>query len=253
MKLLKKKLLFCLFSDQSGQEFEYHDYNYLYFRTSEFDPGSVRDAVNELVAEALIDKLSRNRRSYFRLTSAGREILLKNMRPEVREGPWDRRWRIVAIVSKLGSSLRPLQRWLFDLGYRRLSRGVYLCAANVSVQTKEVLIKYHWLNQVVVIESRSLVGSDDQILARNLWGLEDLANEYEQFITLSQRLLSSSRRNLVLLQQAKFGFKTVFDAYFKLQGSDPLLPRVLLPPNWRGEEARSLFFRLVELTKTAKI
>lgn len=252
MKLLKKKLLFCLFSDQSGQDFEYHDYNFLYFRTSEFDPGSVRDAVNELAAEALIDKLSRNRRSYFRLTSAGREILLKNMRPEVREGPWDRRWRVV-IVNKIGAALRPLQRELNRLGYRRLSRGVYLCAANVSVQTREVLIKNHWLNQVVVIESRSLVGGDDQILARNLWGLEELANQYEQFITLSQRLLSSSRRNLVLLQQAKFGFKTVFDTYFKLQGLDPLLPRALLPPNWRGDEAKSLFSRLVELTKTAKI
>ena len=253
MKLLKKKLLFSLFFDQPGQDFEYHDYNFLYFRTSEFDRGSVRDAVNELLTEAAVDKLSRNRRSWFRLTSAGREILLKNMRPQARLGPWDRRWRIVAIVSKLGPSLRPLQRQLKELGYRRLSRGVYLCAANVSVPTKELLINHHWLNQVAMIESRSLVGSDDQVLARNLWGLEELVNEYEQFITLSQRLLSSSRRNLVLLQQAKFGFKSVFDAYFKLQTLDPLLPRALLPPNWRGEEAKSLFFRLVDLAKTAKI
>lgn len=253
MKLLKKKLLFSLFCHQPGQDFEYHDYHYLYFRTSEFDRGSVRDAVNELVTERAVDKVTRNRRSWFRLTSVGSEILLKNLRPQARQERWDRRWRIAIITNKIGTALRPLQRHLNQLGYRRLSRGVYLSAGNVSGQTREVLIKNHWLNQAVVIESRSLVGSDDQILTRNLWRLEALANEYDQFITLAQRLLSSSRRNLVLLQQAKFGFKAVFDAYFKLQGLDTGLPKALLPPNWRSEEAKGLFFRLVELAKTAKI
>ncbi len=253
MKLLKKKLLFSLLADQPGQDFEYHAYNYLYYRTSEFDPGSVRDAVNELVTEGAVDKVTRNRHSWFRLTSVGREILLKNLRPQARQERWDRRWRIVIIVNKIGPALRQLKRELDNLGYRRLSRGVYLSAGNVSVQTREVLIKNHWLNQAVVIESRSLIGSDDQILARNLWQLEGLAKEYDQFITLAQRLLSSSRRNLVLLQQAKFGFKAVFDVYFKLQGLDTGLSKALLPPNWRSEEARDLFFRLVELAKTAKI
>ncbi|PIP52446.1 hypothetical protein COX09_01530 [Candidatus Beckwithbacteria bacterium CG23_combo_of_CG06-09_8_20_14_all_47_9] len=259
MKLLKKKLLFSLLIDQPGQEFEYHDYHYLYYRTSEFNPGSARDAVNELVTEAAIDKLTRNlpagkagRRAFFRLTSAGREILLKNLHPEARQGQWDRRWRIV-IVNKIGVALRPFQRELDRLGYRRLSRGVYLSAANVSVQTREILMKNHWLNQAAVIESRGLVGSDDQILARNLWQLEKLGEEYDQFIILAQRLLVSGRRNLVLLQQAKFGFKAVFDAYFKLVCLDPGLPKPLLPPNWRGEDAKSLFFRLVDLAKTAKI
>ena len=252
MKYLKKKLLFSLLADQPGQEFEYHDYHYLYYRTSEFNPGSVRDAVNELVIEAAIDRLTRNRRAFFRLTSAGREILLKNLHPEARQGQWDRRWRIV-IINKIGVALRPLQRELDRLGYRRLSRGVYLSAANVSVQTREILMKNRWLNQAAVIESRGIVGSDDQILARNLWRLEAIGEEYDQFITLAQRLLSSSRRNLVLLQQAKFGFKSVFDAYLKLVCLDPGLPKALLPPNWRGEEAKNLFFRLVALAKTAKI
>jgi len=58
---------------------------------------------------------------------------------------------------------------------------------------------------------------------------------------------------LVLLQQAKFGFKTVFNAYFKLLLDDPALPKALLPPNWAAAAAGDLFWRLAGLAKTAKI
>ena len=253
MKFLKKKLLFSLAFDQPGQDFAYHAYKYLYFRTSEFEPGSVRDAVNELVSEGLVDKLKRNRQSWFRLTASGREVSLKSLGLNARQGPWDRHWRLVIITNKIGPALRPLQRHLHRLGYRHLSRGVYISSANVAETTRELLIKNHWLSQVVVVESRRVLGADDQQLARNLWHLERLSGQYLEFITLSERLIKQSRSNLILLQQAKFGFKAVFDSYFKLLLNDPGLPKALLPPDWQADAARELFWRLVELTKTAKI
>ncbi|MDZ4229172.1 MAG: PaaX family transcriptional regulator C-terminal domain-containing protein [Patescibacteria group bacterium] len=253
MKLLKKKLLFSLVFDQPGLDFTYHSYKYLYWRTSEYEAGSVRDAVNDLVKEALVDKLTRNRRAWFRVTASGRQVLLKSWHYQIRQEPWDKHWRLLIITNKIGASLRPLQRDLQALGYRHLSRGVYLTGANVSEATRELLIKNHWLNQAVVIESRRVLGADDQQLARNLWHLESLGRQYDQFITLADRLLRLSRRNLVLLQQAKFGFKAVFDGYFKLLLADPGLPKALLPPKWPADEARELFFRLAELAKTAKV
>ena len=250
MKFLKKKLLFSLFLNDS----EYHAYKYLYFRTGEFEAGSVRGAVNELVNEGMADKLKRNRRSRFRLTANGREFLLKNLPCLSRESrPWDKRWRIAIIVNKIGPALRPLQRHLRRLGYRHLSRGVYISSANVAETTRELLIKNHWLSQVVVVESRRVLGADDQQLARNLWHLESLSGQYVEFITLAERLIKQSRSNLILLQQAKFGFKAVFDSYFKLVLNDPGLPKALLLPDWQADAARELFWRLVELAKTAKI
>ncbi len=253
MKHLKKKLLFSLFCGPVGEEFAYHPYKYLYYRTSEFEPGSVRDAVNQLVNEGLVDKLRRNRQSWFKLTTTGGGVLLKNLRFLAHQEPWDKHWRLVIMVDKIGAALRPLQRELHVLGYKHLSRGIYLCAANVSDKTRDLLIEKRWLNQAVVIESRRVLGADDQQLARNLWNLEKIGKQYDQFITLSDRLLKLSRHNLVLLHQAKFGFKAVFDAYFKVLLEEPALPKALLPPNWQAEKARELFFRLVELAKTAKI
>jgi len=250
MKFLKKKLLFSLFLNDS----EYHAYKYLYFRTGEFEAGSVRGAVNELVTEGLVDKLKRNQHSRFRLTASGRGFLLKNLPCLSRESrPWDKRWRIAIIVNKIGPALRPLQRHLRRLGYRHLSRGVYISSANVAETTRELLIKNHWLSQVVVVESRRVLGADDQQLARNLWHLESLSGQYVEFITLAERLIKQSRSNLILLQQAKFGFKAVFDSYFKLVLNDPGLPKALLLPDWQADAARELFWRLVELAKTAKI
>lgn len=252
MKLLKKKLLFALFSDQPGQNFEYHNYDFLYLRSSEFDKSSVREAAGDLVSSGFVDKLTRNRRSWFRLTTLGREIILKKLNLMPTREPWDRHWRIVT-VNKIGASLRPLQRELYKLGFKRFSRGVYLVPANVSEAAKEVLLKGKWLNQATLIESRRLVSGDERQLARNLWHLEKIGDKYVQFVTQAERLLKQSRVNLVLLQQAKFGFKTVFDSYYRLVSLDPGLPKALLPPDWKQEEARSIFYRLVELAKTAKI
>jgi phenylacetic acid degradation operon negative regulatory protein len=256
MKLLKKKVLFSLATEsdflQNNHNFSYHPYKYLYYRTSEFDPGSVRDAVNELVGQGAIDKITRNRQARLRLTALGHEIFLKNIARIASKQPWKGRWVIVA-VNKVGSDLRPLQTQLKNLGFKRFSRGVYLSPLPVVDTTKEMIVKNNWFNRVFMIESRRLLSTDDWQLARNLWRLEKLGERYNQFITLADRLLRISRANLILLQQAKFGFKTVFDTYFKLISVDPGLPKALLPPDWKGDEARLLFYRLVELTKTAKL
>ncbi len=256
MKLLKKKVLFSLASEadffQNGVNFSYHPYKYVYYRTSEFDPGSVRDAVNELASQGQIDKITRNGQVRLRLTTLGHEILLKSFTRIASKQPWQRRW-VIAAVSRVGRDLRPLQTQLKNLGYRRFSRGVYVSPWPLADETKDVIVKNNWFNRVFIVESRRLLSTDDWQLARNLWHLEKLEEKYDQFINLADRLLKISRSNLVLLQQAKFGFKAVFDSYFKLISVDPGLPKALLPPDWKGDEAKNIFYRLVELTKTAKI
>lgn len=253
MKLLKKKLLFSLLADQPGQDYRYHSYAYLYFRASEFDRGSVRDAANELAAAGLVDRLRRNRRTLFRLTGLGREIFLKETGRSGRGTAWDRLWRLVILTGGFGRALRPLQRQLSRLGFRRLSRGVYLSPGKVTEAAGEIFRRRGWANRVILAETGKVLGADNQQLARNLWQLEKLGLDYDKFITLASRLLRFSRSNLVLLQQSKLGFKAVFDAYFRLWLADPGLPKSLLPPDWPAEEAKSLFFRLVELCEAARL
>ena len=256
MRKLKIKLLFSLASEvdfsKKSQKYKYGSYNFLYFRLSEYRKGSVRDATVRLVRSGAVDRLIRNKKARFRLTSIGREMLLERLGVKGQVKTWDRAWRVV-MINRVEGMLRQLQKELNGLGYKRVSRGVYLTPLSVSEETKRLFRQKKWLNKAQVIESRRVLVGDDLQLARSLWKLDKQADEYSDFVNIANRLLKMARRNLTLLQQSKNGFKEVFDRYFGLWLQDPGLPKQLLPPEWQADKAKELFLRLVELTKTAKI
>ena len=257
MRLLKTKLLFTLASEvnflKKSEGYWYKGYKYLYYRLSEFEKGSIRDAVARLSKEGALDKLSRGNRVGFRLTSAGRERLLEQI-PMYRgqRKVWDRIWRIV-ILTEVGKRSREIKKALNQLGYKRVSRGVFVTPLPVSEATKAFFRQKNWSNRAQVIESRKLIVGDDLGLARGLWKLDQTATGYLEFISKADRLLKMARPNLVLLQQSKGGFKSVFDQYFRLMMSDPGLPKKLLPEDWPFDKAKGLFDRLVILATSAKL
>ncbi|MDZ7586541.1 MAG: PaaX family transcriptional regulator C-terminal domain-containing protein [Patescibacteria group bacterium] len=250
MKLLKKKLLFCL---ETVGEIDYQSYEFLYFRLSEYEPGSVRDAAVRLEKVGMIDKIVRNNQSHFRLTGLGKEVLLKSLQLfRGQQSVWDKIWRLVIVNDTQGQS-RVLESGLRNLGYKRATRGVYVTPFKVSEQTKQLFLDHQWQNMAQIIESRRLVLGDDQQWARRLWGLDQISTAYFEFVNFSERLLKMGRKNFSLLKQSKGGFKTAFDKYFNLIVFDPGLPKKLLPPDWQADEAKELFNRLVVLAKTAEI
>jgi len=257
MRILKKKLLFSLVSEQNflikAEGYGYKDYGYLYFRLSEFEKGSVRDAASRLVKAGLVDRIVRSDESRFRITAMGREKLLEDlMIYRGQRRVWDRRWRIV-IVGKLGKDLRTVQRKLANLGYKRVARGVYITPLSVSEETKSFFLSKTWTVEVQMIESRKLIVGDDWQLARRLWKLDKQGEKYADFVRESELLLKMGRRNIMLLRQAKKGFKQMFDRYFWLLQEDAGMPKKLLPADWQADKAREVFLRLVELGKTANL
>ena len=257
MRKLKQKLLFSLASEQDfflkAEGYEYKSYQYLYYRLSEFEPGSVRDAAVRLAKTGAVDKIIRNNQARFRLTATGRDRWLKSLAiSRGQKRAWDRIWRVV-IVQGAGEDWRWLKRQLRGLGYRRVARGVYVTPLAVSDKTKELLIGKTWTNEVQAIESRRLIVGDDWQLARRLWKLDKIGEKYADFVISAERLLKMARRNLILLQQSKGGFKQAFDGYFRLLISDPGLPKKLLPTDWQADKAKELFLRLSQLAKTAGI
>ncbi|HBU22128.1 TPA: hypothetical protein DEB02_04250 [Candidatus Beckwithbacteria bacterium] len=257
MRELKLKLLFSLASEQDffrlSEGYDYRHYRHLYRLLSEFRAGSVRDAAVRLVKAGMMDKIVRNRQPLFRLTSLGRDQLLKSLpRFKGQRKVWDRIWRIV-IFKGVGRDARLAARRLISLGYKRVASGVYLTPLSVSEETKELILAKTWTKEAFVIASRRFIIGDDFELAKNLWDLDKKAQEYADFVSRAETLLKKSRRSLIALQQSKGGFKDVFDDYFRLNLTDPGLPKKLLPPDWQEEKAREVFLRLVELAKTAKI
>lgn len=197
MKLLKKKLLFCL---NLGEESEYQSYEFLYFRLAEYEPGSVRDAAIRLEKAGMVDKIVRNNQAHFRLTGLGKEQLVKSLNlSRGQMSIWDRIWRLVIVNDSQGQS-RALESGLRALGYKRVTRGVYVTPFKVSERTKQLFLDHKWQNMAQIIESRRLVLGDDQQWARRLWGLEIQAQKYADFVNFAERLLKMGRKNFSLLK-----------------------------------------------------
>lgn len=249
MKYLKTKLLFALNSE--GED-DYHPYSFLYFRASEFDRGSIRDAVGRLVAKKAIDRITRSNNAYFRITGVGREMLAEKLGKNRKVTGWDKKWRIV-ILNGLGDDQRQLAKTLVKIGYKRAARGVYITPLPVTEATKRLIVANGWSDRLQMVEAKKLIIGDDIQLTRMLWHLESLSGELEEFIRVADRLLKMARKNNMLLSQSKGGFKEVFDRYFNLELKDPNLPKKLMPNDWPAEKAGELFSRLVVLANTAGV
>ena len=264
MKLLKRKILFTLASEidffSRTESFNYKPYYFLYWRLAGYQESSIRNAVLQLVESGEIDKIMRNSTSLFRLTSQGRDRLLSFFPISIgQKRVWDRRWRIAIVSSSQGSSLakdnpsrkiRKLRKGLRKLGFKKLSRGVYLTPLPVSERLKEFLFQDNLTPHLGgVIESRRLVIGDDKQLAKQIWPLNKLGQAYNQSISRIERLLVVLRKQKRLLDKEKKQFSLILDNIFSLLAADPGLPKKLLPNDWPLDLARERFLKLAEAVK----
>ena len=291
MKILKRKILFCLASEidffKVSEGFVYYPYSFLYsrlmisphqntvrcgartqtqnfsvprkdskgyflsFKTRCFKKSSVRDAVLQLARGGEVDKIIRNNVPFFRLTSRGREKLLSFFPQSIgQKKVWDRIWRLAIINSKFkkkkekSEELRRLRRALEKLGFKKLSRGVYLTPLPISAQLKHLLLGEDFSAKIAVIESRKLLLGDDEQLAKEIWPLDYLLESYQNLITRQKKLLKKLKREKRLTNQDKEQFSLILNDYFSLLEKDPGLPKKLLPPDWPQEKCTLTFLAL---------
>jgi len=260
VKLLKRKILFTLALETDffkiSEGFNYYPYKFLYERLLNFKQSSIRDAVLQLVESGEIDKISRNKTVLFRLTSLGRNRLLSFFPISLgQKKVWDRIWKIVIIktrsLHKTGSlqDLRKLRTVLKKLSFRKLSRGVYLTPLSISAQLKNFLLEEKISVKIAVIESRRLLLGDDKQLAKQVWSLDKLLNEYQSLINQIRALLKGVKGQKRLTSKAKSQFNLILDFYFSLLERDPGLPKKLLPNDWPFDLAKETFLRLADRVK----
>ncbi len=244
MRTLKRKTLLALSLPvdffKKGEGFIYKPYNFLYFLLR-FQPGSIRDAIGQLIKSGEVDKIIRNNILYFRLTGAGRERLLSFFPISLGQSRvWDGTWKIV-----IGAP-RVLKLKLAGLGFKRLAKGVYMTPMPVSSQVKDCLLEKNLLGKVIVIESRRILAGDNRYLAQKLWELENLAKEYRNFISQCRRLLKRMKEQKGLKNRYKTKVVELFDEYFSLLSDDPGLPKRILVDDWPADFAREIFLKIFE-------
>jgi phenylacetic acid degradation operon negative regulatory protein len=213
----------------------------------------VRTAVFRLVQDGILDNEQVGRRSYYRLTPAGRRRFDEATQriyaqPSCR---WDGSWCLI-VTSLLNAEQKvSLRKDLAWLGFGQF--GADLMAHPHPDQ--DALARHL---DALEVRDRCVVmrGTDDELpsaalgqLVANAWDLPRLEAAYEAFVTAFQATLEAARHADGGIDAADAFYVRTFliHEYRRTLLRDPALPAPLLPPGWTGQAAFQLSQELYRL------
>jgi DNA-binding transcriptional regulator PaaX len=194
----------------------------------------------ELSAEGLIKKQG-SELPY--LTTAGQKLKRRLLYEQKRD--WDGKWRMVFfdIPEKRRLKRDALRRELMALGFGSWQRSCWITPFDVASELR-VYIEGKKLTRNVDIFVGKRVGEvGDREFAASIWPVETVNKRYESLLRdwgkELQRESSSEQRQQVIVR--------LQDRFLRIFSDDPHLPRALLPTDWKGEEAKELYSKLVSI------
>lgn len=206
-----------------------------WYKRSSFGP-----AVSRLLSVGEIEKIEKDGKPFYRLTSKGSKRLKENIPIfKLATQLWDGRWRIVIFdIKEENRFLRDaLRDKLLSLGFGKWQRSVYITPHDIEQEINQYLQSKKLFPSCVCLVARRTDLGDDKALANRAWRLDELNKEYEEFIYDCQQLREQTGEGKVKQK----GFGKLWLRYKELMFKDPYLPKQLLPEGWLAEKARKEF------------
>jgi len=153
---------------------------------------------------------------------------------EAQNKKWSGEWLIVVfdIPEKQKRNRDVLRNKLYELGFGKLQRSVFISPFDVYEDLVELLESWGLSRQALLIETKKLWIEDEKEMVDRIWKVSKINKAYENLIEQAE--------------EEKVDIKKWIDNYFEVLLSDPFLPHQLLPDNWGGDEARRVFKRLIK-------
>ncbi len=203
---------------------------------------NARQAIARIGDQGLIDSVRHGRQVRWSLTEEGRALLESGTRRIYGFGTsdveWDGEWLLAHCpIPESQRALRnQLRNDLGFLGFGELSASLLISPhTDREAELREVLASLDLAGDCVVLRSRTGSAAEDAGLIERAWDLGGLANSYVDFCRVHESCTphdeAGSFRSIVELVHDWRRFPFV----------DPELPTQLLPPQWSGAEAASLF------------
>lgn len=208
-----------------------------WYKRSSFGP-----TVSRLLTVGEIEKIEKRGKPFYRLTSKGSEKLKENI-PLFRlaNKHWDGHWRVVIFdIKEEDKVLRnSLRRKLLSLDFGMWQRSVYITPHNIEQEISQYLESKKLFPSCVCLVARRSNLSDDRDLANQVWCLDELNEEYRDFMAKCQQLaIKAGGENI---KDKEIGELWLW--YKDLILKDPCLPKQLLPEDWQAKNAREEFIR----------
>lgn len=200
-----------------------------------------------------IEKIEKNGEVYLRLTPIGSERVRRDFSLlTLSKKRWDGKWRVVFFdieeISRIARN--KLRAKLKELGFGMVQKSVWATPHDIGTDFYEFIEMVGLEEQVFLIEGESLLAGDPKVLARSVWKLDDLEEEYfaleremgklkQLSATLDDRTKKRKAKSTVTLRErVEKRKRELRNQYLLLLITDPHLPKELLPDNWVGDRVR---------------
>lgn len=184
------------------------------------------------------------------LTDAGERALDDIARPQRWwDAKWPGRWFVVIydVPERERGYRAGLRQFLRRLRMGCLQGSVWISPRDIRPQYDDLVEAGGAASVAHLLEARTVLGQSPQQLVEEAWAFEALARGhawYEQMAKRAQSQVESlAHRRAALLALAREDLA----AYRRVMESDPLLPRALWPPTYRGERVFKLHRALQHL------
>jgi phenylacetic acid degradation operon negative regulatory protein len=140
-----------------------------------------------------------------------------------------------------------LRSELTRLGFGMVAPGVWIVPAHPQDTTAETLRRLGLDGYADLFRAEHLAFGDPAVKIRRWWDLDELESQYEAFIRAHEPALPEAGQDDPPAGPEAFaGYVRLLTDWRRLPYLDPGLPAELLPGDWVGIRAASLFFTLRE-------
>ncbi|MFD2923077.1 phenylacetic acid degradation operon negative regulatory protein PaaX [Halobacillus naozhouensis] len=218
---------------------------------------SVRAAISRMSKQGWVQSERKGNKSYYYLTDRGRDRMdeAANRIFKIEAPSWDGEWRLLLYtIPEEKRHLRDeLRRELVWSGFGLLSNSCWITPNPLEEQIHNLIAKYEIGSYVNFFRAKYEGMSENKDLVEQCWDLDEINERYSEFIqNYSQKYIIDKNKieKGDLSDGSCFVERTLLvHQYRKFLFIDPSLPQELLPENWLGDSAASLFrdyYRMLE-------
>lgn len=184
------------------------------------------------------------------LSNARRKMLKPNQRVTYNGPRWGSRWTMVLFdIPERNKKIRDILRYkLKGLGFGMMQGSVWVRPADVANEIRR-FVRVKNLQWQVKVLSFNMAAPDEKETVHRIWKMEKLNNEYQRFVKkIIKRFQKLKEHNFttpkLLLLALDLLSRITEKEYLKLYFKDPQLPVGLLPKEWSGKKAYSIYQQL---------
>lgn len=210
---------------------------------------AVRAAISRMSKQGWVESTKQGNKSYYFLTERGMKRMQEAANRIFKFQPqdWDGKWRMLMYtIPEIKRNARDeFRKELVWSGFGAMSTSTWISPNNLDKQVVDLIEKYDIESYVDFFIAEYKGPNESKQLVEKCWNLDEINEKYNAFISFySQKyIIDKNKIDKGEMTDAEcFVERTnLVHEYRKFLFVDPALPEKLLPEQWLGNHASSLF------------